>query len=184
LWLVLNGPASRDQIVTALWDGSREPRHLEYFRTAVKRLRVALGANPDVNFAPLAIENGFYTLHDAFEVTCDVLELRAADEPSSESTIQLLEGFRGALLPGLASEWLELERQRCVHHAVTLSVTTARVWENTAPHRAMTLLEHALELDPWNDALFESLIALYRRWGEGLRERQYQRRRQHLLDAN
>jgi LuxR family transcriptional regulator, maltose regulon positive regulatory protein len=183
LWLVLNGPGTRDQLVTALWDGSREPRHQEYFRTALKRLRAALASSPDVTFQPLSTENGRYALHDDFEVTCDVLQLRTVDETASEAALRLLEGYRGELLPGLVSEWLEHERQRCLHHAVALSVTMASTWESTAPHKAMTLLERALELDPWNDELFETLIALYRRWGEGLRERQYQRRRQGLLNA-
>ncbi len=70
-YLIVHGPSRREEIVDALWNGSSDARHMDYFRVAVRRLRLALAeADPTVT-NPVTYQGGHYALAESYALQCD-----------------------------------------------------------------------------------------------------------------
>ena len=97
VWLTLYGPASRDD---ALWDGSSDPKHVEYAKLALRRLRTSLAEH--VSFNPLVYAEHEYQLANELEVKLDIRDLLKAFEVGNQTTrYKALEQYRGTFLPGI-----------------------------------------------------------------------------------
>ena len=106
VWLALNGTATRDEIVRAVWGRGFERKHIEYFKVAARKLRSALSEHPGVTFNPLPFEHDTYRLSERFEISVDAAPLLNHDAPIGTS--KPLEGY---FLPGVESEWVEEARR-------------------------------------------------------------------------
>jgi DNA-binding SARP family transcriptional activator len=153
VWLALHASGTRDEIVTALWDGSAEERHVEYFKVAVRRLRGALKNALGTDADPLPYREGRYRLDTTFRVEVD-----ARLDPSPSLTTQELarqfQAFTQPFMPGSDSEWIEDLRAQCQQRAITLGLALAAASEADAP----TVYRQVLHLDPWNDPAHQGLI--------------------------
>jgi LuxR family maltose regulon positive regulatory protein len=164
VWLALHGPASRERAVDALWDGSREERHIGYFKVVVRRLRLALSeVLPDV-INPLPFEAGHYALSPEFSVDLDVTRslLGASGEAGclSDQLAERLKLWQGEFLPGFASEWIQDERQR-IQDELTLQILhEAASVAATHPALAQQAYQLVLRLDPLQVAAHHALIRL------------------------
>jgi LuxR family maltose regulon positive regulatory protein len=159
VWLALNGPASREQIMDALWDGSNEQRHIEYFKVSVRRLRAALSEHPMVGFNPLTFETGRYALNPEFRVDMDAVHLESGlRQPAPEAVLNTLEVYNGDFLREIESLWAEEARSRYRELALSAVRAAARTLESTDPRAAMdayrrlTIIE-PLEEDAYLDAI-------------------------------
>ncbi|PTA67545.1 hypothetical protein [Deinococcus arcticus] len=142
VWLALHGSGSRDELVTALWDGSAEERHIEYFRVTVRRLRAALREHLPAGLDPLPYADGRYRLDGALTV---MLDLQAPPD------LGALKPF----LPGVDSEWVAHYRQAQAQRAVAALLAQAAA---SAPPQAAQTCRALLGADPLLCPAHEGLI--------------------------
>jgi LuxR family transcriptional regulator, maltose regulon positive regulatory protein len=148
VWLALHGASNHEQVIDALWDGSLEEKHHEYFRVAVRRLRTALKGE-DLDFNPLPFQNGVYTLSEQLEVDTDVhLAERSLETGDPNELHDALKAYQGEFLPGVETEWVTQTRTRCLENAVTVALTLAAQLETNAPREALKVYSRAIELEP------------------------------------
>ncbi|WP_221090104.1 hypothetical protein [Deinococcus aquaedulcis] len=156
VWLALHGSGSRDELVTALWDGSAEERHIEYFRVTVRRLRAALREHLPAGLDPLPYADGRYRLDAALTVA---LDLHAPAGP----------GALKPFLPGVDSEWAELYRQAHAQRAAAALLAQAAA---SAPPQAAETCRALLSADPLLCPAHEGLILALRAQGDEAAARQ------------
>jgi LuxR family transcriptional regulator, maltose regulon positive regulatory protein len=149
-WFALHGPSNHGQVIDALWDGSLESKHHEYFRVAVRRLRTALkGAGDAQDWNPLPFEDGVYTLSTHLQVETDTLLCERALETNDRAALEAaLQAYRGEFLPGVDTEWVTQTRTRCLESAVVVALTLGAQLERTEPREALVAYRRAVELEP------------------------------------
>jgi LuxR family transcriptional regulator, maltose regulon positive regulatory protein len=146
-WLVLEGVSTRERLVDALWDGSDESRHVEYFKVTARRLRASLAEHPSVSFNPLVFERDRYMLSSHFSVHCDVKTIQSALEVhDSESLSQALALYQGSFLEGCDTEWVETIRQNTLENVINTALILGRIHSPSAV--AHTAYRKALAIDP------------------------------------
>jgi LuxR family transcriptional regulator, maltose regulon positive regulatory protein len=157
VWLALNTSGTRERIVNALWGEDAEERHHEYFRVAVRRLRVALAAVfTDGN--PVLMERNLYSLHPKLEPRLDLLEAERA--PDAESRFEILQR---RFLPSADSEWAEQIRARTIRQALETGLRLAAA--SLEDSEAQAWYARVLTLDPLCDAAHQGRIE--RHWRSG-----------------
>jgi LuxR family transcriptional regulator, maltose regulon positive regulatory protein len=168
VWLAMNGPGTREQIMDALWEGSNEQRHLEYFKISVRRMRAALSEQPAVtDFNPLPFENGKYRLSERFTVQLDAIAaaqaLASRDVPTMQQALELQVG---EFMPGSELEWASEQRQRRLVEALELAMTLGSQLEETAIVEAQQVYQRAIALDRLHEPSHLALIRAYQRAGD------------------
>ncbi len=142
-WLALHGTGNREQIVTDLWDGSNDPRHHEYFRVAVRRLRAVMrDLNPGVP-DPIPYHAGVYRLHPQYLVAIDVKSLPEVTDSRAWLDVSL-----DAFLPEAESEWARTWRERARHDRLTGLTEAARLATLQEPPVAAQLYARLHEAEP------------------------------------
>ncbi len=150
-WFALHGPSNHEQVIDALWDGSIEQKHHEYFRVAVRRLRTALKGTGDVQLSwnPLPFEDGVYALSEHLQIETDTLLCERALETNDTVDLQIaLQAYRGEFLPGVDTEWVTQTRTRCLESAIAVALTLGAQLERTEPREALIAYRRAIELEP------------------------------------
>lgn len=182
VWLMLHGPATRDEIVTALWDGSREARHAEYFRVAVRRLRAALTAGGELDFNPLPFEQGRYRLSEELDAWLDAAQLAAAPRTQESGALAAaLDLYGGEFLAGCGSGWVQDTRTRCLDLALETALALGRLHEPDRPRKALAAYLRATELDPLDEDAHGAVVRVYRALGDEAAALRAERQRQRLL---
>ena len=161
IYLAVHGLGSRDQIISALWDGSNEQRHIEYFKVALKQLRAALAGQGQLDFPPVPISDGLYQLSPNFDLELDFKHLRQAINDKDLDIIwQLLETSRGTFLPDTDAEWVSLLRQEIVEDLLEAAMLRAKALETNDPKAALDALHKATELEPLADQAWFKIIRI------------------------
>ncbi len=154
-WLAIYRSGTREVIVEALWGTDAEERHYEYFRVAVRRLRVALNAAYSGLANPLPIELGRYQLASELKIQTDLpvpSEINASLEMLEAEFIRLSQPF----LPESEAEWIELLRDQIRERAVDLGLRLAN--QQTRATEAIVRYQQVLKLDPMSDKANQGLI--------------------------
>lgn len=144
VWLAIHGSGSRDELVTALWDGSSEERHVEYFRVTVRRLRGSLKARMPMDLDPLPYAAGRYRLSPSLS-----LDLDLSDVVNSTWT--------RPFLPGVETEWARRQREQVFQQGLDHLLREA---EASPPGRASDLYRLLLTVDPLLAVAHEGLIRI------------------------
>ena len=166
VFLALHGATSRDGLMTALWEGSTQERHLNYFRVAVRSARGALAAQANADFDPLPYEQGEYQLSERLSWEVDVQLLAQAGETMSVVELQhALALYRGPFLTRTDAEWAERVRAQAQADAVRLALTLGDRLEAASPREAQIAYGRATELDPWSEAGHLGLVRAHRALG-------------------
>ena len=142
VWLSLHTSGSRDELVTALWDGSDEERHVEYFRVTVRRLRAALRTHLPDGLDPLPYADGRYRLSESLTVEVDV------QDPVTPAALR-------PFLPGVDTEWVTTYRQLHAQQAAGTLLSQAAALPLTQAAAAYAAL---VRLDPLLAGAHEGLI--------------------------
>jgi DNA-binding SARP family transcriptional activator len=183
VWLALYGPATRDQICNALWDGEVTASNLEYFRVVVRRTRAAL-TDAGLSFNPLVFEDKLYRLSDQLEVRIDALELAAAvNHPSPERLQNALTSYHGEFMPQISREWANLERTVIVDLALEAATQLAHVLEPDDPRLAIAMYRRAIEIEPLSEIARAGLIRLHENLGETSAAEAVRRAYQRVLEV-
>jgi LuxR family transcriptional regulator, maltose regulon positive regulatory protein len=156
VWLALYGSGSRDELVTALWDGSAEERHIEYLRVAIRRLRSALRLGLPPGHDPLPFAQGRYRLSSELSVTIDAQPEALFNDSAPPG--EVFAAHRRAFLPGTETLWAQEVRQTCLRRAVELGLTWAAQLLDAVPVQALGVYRQVLQLEPWSDAAHQGLI--------------------------
>lgn len=185
IYLAVHGLSSRDQIISALWDGSNEQRHIEYFKVALKQLRAALAGQGKLDFPPVPINDGLYQLSPNFDLELDFKRLRQAINDKDLDIIwQLLETSRGAFLPETDAEWVSLLRHKITEDLLEAAMLRAKALETSDPQAALDALHKATELEPLADQAWFKIIRIRLALGQSEEAEQVlgraQRVRQHF----
>ncbi len=68
-YLALYGPATRQQLLAALWEGAPDSKMVDLFKKTLRCLCETLRLLLPAGTAPVLIENGKHTLHPLLDVT-------------------------------------------------------------------------------------------------------------------
>jgi LuxR family maltose regulon positive regulatory protein len=159
VWLALHGPASRERIVDAVWDGSNDRRHVEYFKVAIRQLRSALTSHPAVNFPPVPNEDFRYGLASEFELHVDALVLAEALESNQPAALwAALEAYTGDFLPEIEAGWIAEARQAYHEEALAVALSLGAALEISQPQDAIRAYRRASQLEPLSEAAQLGLI--------------------------
>jgi LuxR family transcriptional regulator, maltose regulon positive regulatory protein len=162
VWLAWHNQGNKDTIINALWDGSRESRHHEYFRVAVRRLRQALSDQCKLEFNPIPFERGIYQLHPLITVSDDALSLvKAAQENDWETAWNMVSNGSSVFMASFEGAWLEDIRDQCQALAFEATLKAADRFQNDNPEAARQAMIRALEIEPLSSSVHERLIRLY-----------------------
>jgi LuxR family transcriptional regulator, maltose regulon positive regulatory protein len=163
VWLILNGAATRDEIVRALWGDPNEQRHVEYFKICVRRLRAALTeVVQNLNINPLPFEHHLYSLHERFQIHCDALQLTQAGESNSVEELQAaFDAARGTFLPGSDTEWVLNARMQYHDEALKVSMMLGHLLELVHPKEAVQVYQRVLKLEPLYEEAHLALIRVF-----------------------
>lgn len=153
LLLALHGPQTRDQLIALLWEQGSAREHLDYFKVAVRKLRLALKDSSMVDIDPIEFREGIYQLNPLFQVSIDLqpaLDLKHSEVQPGQH--QVLENMLDrAILPQFDAEWLDLLR------TTTHDLLVARLLQHAAQHRhdltlARSICEKIIALHPLEEA--------------------------------
>jgi DNA-binding SARP family transcriptional activator len=166
VWLALHGPASRDQICDALWDGVVTASNLEYFRVVVRRTRAAL-TDTGLTFNPLTFEDKLYRISNQLEVRIDALELAAAvNNPTTERLQKALTSYHGEFMPNTTHGWASLQRTLILDLAIEAAIQLAQNFEPVDPRMAIAIYRRAIQIEPLSEIAQTGLIRLHENLGE------------------
>ena len=162
VFVAMHGPSSREQIMDALWDGSLETRHHEYFRVAARRLRAALGEHPAVKVNAFPFLNKLYLLAPELQPKLDVnLAQHALESGDKQQLRAALEVYNGEFLPGVNTSWVSTIRTRCLEHTVAAAATLGEQLERTEVREALKVYRRAIELEPLSEVSHLGLIRVH-----------------------
>jgi LuxR family transcriptional regulator, maltose regulon positive regulatory protein len=122
-FLALEGPSRREVIVDALWDGSAESRHVDYFKVAIRRLRVGLMEVIEADFNPIPVIAGRFQIAGSLSVSLDAQTLgNAVQGDDIDGMKQVLARYQGDFLPTSDTQWALQKRQGFLNDASGLAI--------------------------------------------------------------
>jgi DNA-binding SARP family transcriptional activator len=185
VWLAMNGPATREKIVDALWDGSRTRSHLEYFRVVVRRTRAALTSASGIHSNPLPFEGGRYQFAPWISIETDFSLLeKALKTPTLGNLNAALEVYDGDFLPAATTEWATLQRTLLLDAAVEAALRLGEILEGHDPQAALMAYRRALYLEPLTEIAHAAVIRLHERLGEHMAAETARRTRRKILQQS
>jgi LuxR family transcriptional regulator, maltose regulon positive regulatory protein len=169
IWLAMNGPASREFVVDAVWDGSREQKDAEYARVSLRKLRVALSEINNDGFNPLPYFEGQYRLSSEFQIRLDCTRFESL--ALSQNTNDLKEALALMTQPflyGVNSEWVEAYRTKLNEQALLTALKLGKLIAVTEPRQKIAAYRRAIEIDPLCEDAHIALIETHQKAGEDL----------------
>ncbi len=150
VYLAWHGSSSRETLIDVLWNGSREPRHAEYFRVAVRRLRANLASNPLIDFDPIPFEHNVYRLADQFSLEFDAHSMQIAlDSGQLEPMLKAFMNYNGDFMPESSLEWIEQTRTDLREAAVMLATRVSAALDKTDSDMALRVYRKTTTIDPF-----------------------------------
>ncbi|MEO8608065.1 MAG: tetratricopeptide repeat protein [Chloroflexota bacterium] len=189
LYLLFQGPASREDVSLAFWPESSTKRVRSNFHTTLYRARHALG-EPVIGF-----ENGLYFINPECDVWCDAREfdvltqqarlLSPRDARAEDLWRKAAKHYRGEFLPSLDADWITPWRER-FHEAY---IETLIGLGNCARARgdmrgAIDSFRHALQVDPYREDIYRGIMNCYANLGEKRQIVFYLRQLQDILQRD
>ncbi|GAA4617259.1 hypothetical protein GCM10023195_76980 [Actinoallomurus liliacearum] len=158
---------TRDQGIDALMPDRDPDAGTTMLHTAINNVRKTLRAATGLR-QPMFInhEAGRYRL-DPTLIDVDLWRLQAALHQAHKATSdanritalqQIPDLYTGELADDLTYEWAETERERLRRHATDALAHLARLLKDDHPEQALTVLEHAIEHDPYAEPLYQDLM--------------------------
>lgn len=166
--------ATQDQVLEALWPDIEISRAKDLLHAAVsnarKVLRDATG-QPDEKFLLFTADR--YSLDPAvfdvdiwrFEHALD--QAARATDPTDrlDALREATEQHTGELGAELGFEWLDVEREHLGRRALDARTAIADIHEPNDPDRALTVLEEAINYDPYAEELYARIMRTQARLG-------------------
>lgn len=147
--LALHGRKPRSQIAGTLWPDTTEGRALTSLRSAVLRIRRAVGDLLEIGRTTLAVAPGVAVdVHDLLRWTTDGVTEAHGDPLHRVAVLRDAE-----LLPGWYEDWVLLERERLLHVRLNALEELARgALARGAYDLAFTAAHEAVALEPLRES--------------------------------
>jgi LuxR family maltose regulon positive regulatory protein len=171
LYLLLVGPASRDEISAVFWPDSSPRQVRANFHTTLYRTRQALGGSAIVR------QDERYRLNPDLSLWCDVHEMQklihqaqilsVQDARTEELWRKAIALYQGPLLPSLYSDWALFYReqlQQTYIEALMGTATCARA--RGYVQEAITSLKRTLQVDAYREDVYRAIMQCYADLGE------------------
>jgi LuxR family maltose regulon positive regulatory protein len=171
LYLLLVGPASRDEISAVFWPESSPRQVRANFHTTLYRTRQALGGNAIIR------EEERYRINPDMSLWCDVHEMQklihqaqmlsVQDARTEELWRKAVALYQGPLLPTLYSDWAVFYRdqlQETYIEALMGTATCARA--RGYCQEAIATLKRALQVDAYREDVYRAIMQCYADLGE------------------
>lgn len=159
-FLVMHGPATRDQLITALWDGSARRELGSYLKQALHALREALRPYLPVGADPVPLMGGHYRLSEKLNVACDANRL-AQSRHSGQEPDDLVTSQTGPFLPDADSEWASVLRDQLQRQLLTLIMGAGQEKQVTQPEEAAQIYLKATQINPTFEPAWEAAAIAY-----------------------
>lgn len=155
-YLALNGAATRETLMDALWG---DHGSVSYFKQAVLSLRKALQLHLPAGVEGVSYHNGHYSLFEGALTTVDAEHvLSAAQSQQPEDWVRAAEVYQGAFLARCDSPWVE-EMRVAVQDAALFSVLLlADQQRPSSVQAAEEQYARALEIEPLSERAWEGLL--------------------------
>ncbi|UQN09438.1 LuxR family transcriptional regulator [Deinococcus sp. QL22] len=156
LWLLWYGSGTLPEILNALWDGSRDPRHHEYYRVVVRRLRATLRGLIGQDLDPVPHIQGRYSLHPNLVITSTLHQ--ALQQARQGNPVAILQLRADELLADVESEWVEALREAVRREQHLVLGDLEGQLASRDPDRAVQILKDSLRHQTDQEAFHLSLI--------------------------
>ena len=164
VWLAWHGEGRLTQLLDALWDGSNDPKHHEYFRVAVRRLRARLVAECGLAFDPIPYDGRLYRISPELEVRIDARQwLSDLASPDLGVVGAALERPKREVLLDIEAEWIQPLREEVRSAGLRAVLGAATALAQATPAAAADIYRQALRLQPDSEALYGALVQVLSR---------------------
>ncbi len=167
IYLVLNGAATRDELIELVWADEAVDKTSVRLRTTLKLLRQTLRPRWKINAEYICFQNGRYRIAPGVSVASDVQQFRQALAQARQTSglasytlcLQALSSYGGDFLAGCFNEWV-LEQREQLHndylraHERCASVCLAEARYPEAEHHA----RQSIRSDPLREQAWQILI--------------------------
>jgi two-component SAPR family response regulator len=137
LWLAIQGTSTRGEILKGLWLEPEDTKSGDYFRVAVRRLRMELNSHPSLQFDPIPFVGSSYCISDALELDLDIAPLlKAIEEQTSEpAALEVaLKCYDHNLFKGCEGAWFDEMRENLAHQAMQFAgILNENLWNAGNP---------------------------------------------------
>jgi two-component SAPR family response regulator len=170
------------EVAEALWPGKTESKASSSFHTTLYRLRKVLGGEL------VESANRRYYLHKKFTIEYDVesyrQRARRAREGRDWNDLRNAMGlYRGQFLTGFDSVWVESLRDALhTEHVALLQLAADVALERDDLDGATAVFQHLCEHEPFSEAGWEGLAAVWERRGDRARAAEVRQRFARLMD--
>jgi LuxR family transcriptional regulator, maltose regulon positive regulatory protein len=149
VWLALNAPATRDQVLDALWETADLKRNIEYFKLSVRRLRSCLNEQGGLELNPVPFQDGLYRLARDVVVDVDVQKLLAMNrETTPEELERLFTAYQGPFVRQFGGAWAETLRSDAHEHILQVGLRLGALRLATDAIGALEVYKRLICLDP------------------------------------
>jgi DNA-binding SARP family transcriptional activator len=176
VYLSLHQSGCRRETLTAdLWPDAPIDRPYNAFHATLSQMRTALRKATDGAVDEIVTNiDGHFAL-DPERVTVDLWQLQAALSDTRHTLVaderlaalhQVANLYTGRLADGFAAAWVEAPRQAIHRSAIGALSQLIRQVGQHEPSKVIPLLEHARELEPYNEAVYRALMRAHARLGQ------------------
>jgi LuxR family maltose regulon positive regulatory protein len=171
LYLLFNGPDSREQISLFFWPDSPSSQVRSNFHTTLYRARQALGERV------IMFQDGLYLIDPDLDLWCDARELEnlagqarlmpPRDARTEELWRKAVALYHGDFLPSMDADWVAYRRESLLEtylEALNGLGNCARVRHDS--REALRAYQRVLEIDPYREDTHRAIMMCYAELGE------------------
>lgn len=171
LYLLFQGPKTRERISLAFWPDSPPKRVRSNFHTTLYRARQALGEET------ITFQDGLYMVSPDISLWCDAQEMESLTQqarllPSRDARTEDLwhravSLYRGEFLPSWDAEWAALRREALEEAYLEALIGLGECAR--ARHglkEAVATFKRALDVDPYREDVHRAIMSCYAESGE------------------
>ncbi|WP_242909671.1 BTAD domain-containing putative transcriptional regulator [Actinomadura terrae] len=165
---------TRDRASADLWPDESPESVVPKFNTAVSNIRSVLRAATGLSGPMYVVHSAGRYRIDPSVVDVDLWHLtaaladaqRATDDTARIKALTLVADCRvGEFGSGLAQEWAEIQREHLRRTISDALASLAQRIQEDEPERALTVLEQAINHDPYSEPLYRHIMRLQARLG-------------------
>ncbi|MBI5960084.1 MAG: hypothetical protein HY866_15195, partial [Chloroflexi bacterium] len=171
LYLLFNGPESRERLSVAFWPDSPTKQVRAVFHTTLYRARQALGENA------IIFRDGVYLINPDLNLWCDAIELEnftrqarllpMRDARTENLWSKAVNLYHGDFLPGRDIDWVFYRRQTLLEAYIEALVGVGNCARARHSFRdAITSFRHALDADPYREDAHRAIMMCFAELGE------------------
>lgn len=161
--------ATTPVLLDTLWPDTSPERAGPLLHAATTNVRSLLRTATGTPEAPFIVRVGDHLRIDTHVIGCDLWRFRsalagAAEAPDDASRRATLESavalWRGDLADGMDPLWIEEHRETLRRDAVDALALIATLSENDEPEHALAVLERAITIDRYQEALYQRIMTI------------------------